>query len=185
MHETELKNRFIQRRADGWTLDAIATSLQIPKSTLWRWDRQEKTRIHRMKIMVQEERDAEFNQDRECQIGALRAYLEMLEDGFADNVRINMRSISLKDHFNLIKSVRAELDRLRIEPATDDSEPDAEYPLQFSPENPEPIPECEKLELPAHLRRLAPPAPDSGAADASQGSDTSQAVSASPPNARQ
>jgi hypothetical protein len=139
MHPTEQKNRFIQQRAEGLSLDSISRSLQIPKSTLWIWDREEKNRIHRMKLMLQEE----FEEECEVSYGAraviLYGFLDNLEKTFSENLENRARYLPLKDHFNLIKAVREELERYRVAPLPEDSNTPAEYPLQYSPENPEPI----------------------------------------------
>jgi hypothetical protein len=116
MYPQETRNKFIKLRADGWALANISEKLGVPKSTLWVWDHQEQDRIYQLKLIAQDTMDADFNSSRECELGALYAFHERLQDALGMNLVKGARNLSIKDNWKLLGEVRAQIEKLRLKP---------------------------------------------------------------------
>jgi transposase-like protein len=55
MHTLDKKQKFIELRANGQTLGDIAQTLQVAKTTVWRWNQEEEEHIRELQMITQEE----------------------------------------------------------------------------------------------------------------------------------
>src|SRR5437868_11908177 len=69
---SELKNKFIELRVKGESLKAISDMIGVPKTTLWRWEKEEKEHINEIQLDEQEEYEWEWRMQRKERIAELQ-----------------------------------------------------------------------------------------------------------------
>jgi hypothetical protein len=112
----EQKNKFIELRVKGDSLGDISEKLGIPKTTLWRWDQEEKTHINQLQLAEQEEFESDWGCDRENKLSSLHNTLSTLHYAIVHKLDKVALHLSVKDLFVYMNLVRSEIDHYRIKP---------------------------------------------------------------------
>jgi hypothetical protein len=113
---TEQKNKFIELRVKGESLGNISQRLGIPKTTLWRWDKEEKEHINELQLAEQEDYEAEWSAQREERIAGLQNTIGDLHSHLIERLEKHGPYMNSKDLILHINLLRAELDHYRIKP---------------------------------------------------------------------
>jgi hypothetical protein len=113
---SELKNKFIELRVKGESLGAISETIGVPKTTLWRWEKEEKEHINEIQLDEQEEYEWEWRMQRHERIAELQNTIGDLHSHLIEKLGKSGHYLNTKDlilHLNLL---RGELDHYRIKP---------------------------------------------------------------------
>jgi len=114
MKDQQTQNRFIELRAQGWSLQRIAGELHVAKRTLVDWNRRAE---HEIADLQQIEREALLERilvSHEEELARLTAHLNRIESILA---RRNLECLSTESLFVMAAAVRAQLRRLTAAPA--------------------------------------------------------------------
>jgi len=109
MHNTDTKNRFIELRAQGWSLQRIAAELHVSKRTLVDWNRDGQREIRSLKDLELEALHERILVSHEEELTRLTAQLNRIEAVLAKR---NLDCLSTESLFVLAATVRAQLRRL-------------------------------------------------------------------------
>jgi hypothetical protein len=109
MHGAEIRNRFIELRAQGWSLQRIAAELHVAKRTLVDWNRDAQHEIRGLKDLELEALHERILVSHEEELTRLTAQLNRIETVLAKR---NLDCLSTESLFVLAATVRAQLRRL-------------------------------------------------------------------------
>ncbi len=115
MHAADTRHRFIELRAQGWSLARIAAELHLAKRTLVEWNRQAQQEIRDLKDVEVEALQERILVSHEVELERLTAQLNRIESVLAKR---NLDCLSTESLFFLAATVRAQLRRLTIAPVT-------------------------------------------------------------------
>ncbi len=113
MHTTDTRHRFLELRAQGWSLSRIAAELDLAKSTLAVWNREQRREIADLKTIELETVQERILVSHEEELRRLTAHLNRLEVILAQR---NLECLSTESLFNLAAIVRAQLRRVTAPP---------------------------------------------------------------------
>jgi hypothetical protein len=107
MHTPEVRQKFIERRAQGWSLTRIASELDVAKSTLVDWSRQLRFEIQNQDAIEQDDLRNRLLGQRQHQAGVLAEKLAAVE---AELRKRDLATISTGALYSLSASLRRQLD---------------------------------------------------------------------------
>lgn len=127
MHPPEIRQKFVERRAQGWTMSRIASELGVARSTLIEWSRQLRFEIQNQAALELEDLRQRLLGTRQSRANALSARLALIEDEIRKR---DLSQVATPRLFSLAAALRRELarelDGLRLAVPVKDI-PDAEY----------------------------------------------------------
>ena len=138
MHATDTRHRFIELRAQGWSLARIATELHVAKRTLVDWHREARKEIRALKDVEVGALHERVLVSHEVELQRLTSQLNRIEAVLAQR---NLDCLSTESLFVLAATVRAQLRRLTSAPLLADGEPVAPPPPVNAPQTSLGIPE--------------------------------------------
>lgn len=109
MHTPEIRQKFVERRAQGWTLIRIASELGVARSTLIEWSRQ-------LRFEIQNQRTIELDELRSRVLGTYQSRAAVLAEKLS-RVEEELRQrpltgVSTRGLFTLSQSLRHELEKI-------------------------------------------------------------------------
>ena len=113
MHDTETRHRFIELRAQGWSLARIAGELHVARRTLVDWNRQSQQQIIELQNVEREALHERLLVSHEEELARLTAHLNRIESVLAKR---NLECLSTESLFIMAATVRAQLRRLTAAP---------------------------------------------------------------------
>jgi hypothetical protein len=129
MHSTDTKSRFIELRAQGWSLARIAGHLAVSKRTLVDWNQHAQAEIRALKAVELEALQEKLLASHEAELTQLTAHLERIEQELAGR---SLEVVSTENLFRLAAQLRLLLRKARLRPALP-GETDAPPALSASP----------------------------------------------------
>jgi len=107
MHSPETRQKFVERRAQGWSLVRIASELGVARSTLIEWSRQ-------LRFEIQNQRAIELDDLRNRLLGSCASRAAVLAEKLGrveEELRQrDLASVSTRSLFALSRALRRELD---------------------------------------------------------------------------
>lgn len=113
MNATDIRHRFIERRAQGWSLARIAAELHVSKTTLVEWNRAAQREIRDLQQVELEALQERLLVSHEVELQRLSAQLNRIEAVLAQR---QLDCLSTESLFVLAATVRAQLRRLTATP---------------------------------------------------------------------
>src|SRR5688500_814817 len=110
MHSTDLKHEFVTLRARGLALSKIAEQLNVPKSTLGRWQSECEEDIQQLQRIEWEEIEEQYGYTLQDDLKRIMKRLRAAED------QLDARSLerfSRRELFQLIRESRREYEKKR------------------------------------------------------------------------
>ncbi len=123
MHTTDAHHRFLELRAQGWSLARIAGELRIAKRTLVEWNRDAQREIADLQSVEREALLERILVSHEEELQRLTAHLNRIEGVLAKR---NLDCLSTESLFILAATVRAQLRRLSTVPGFAPASPSTE-----------------------------------------------------------
>ena len=120
MHPTDTRHRFIELRAQGWSLASAAAELHVAKRTLVEWNREAQQEIAELQDLEREAVHERILVSHEEELARLMAHLNRLEGILAKR---NLDCLSTESLFILAATVRSQLRRLTAAPVRAPFEP--------------------------------------------------------------
>jgi len=114
MHSTDTKSRFIELRAQGWSLARIAAHLDVAKRTLVDWNQHAQTEIRALKAVELEALQEKLLASHEAELTQLNAHLQRVEGELA---RRDFKGVSTEHLYRLAAQLRGQLQQFRLRPA--------------------------------------------------------------------
>ena len=108
MKSTEVQQRFITLRSQGWSFARIAEELQMSKTTLIEWSRRFQFEINNLKAIETEALQQRYLVSREEQLRALSEQLRKVETELGQR---DLATVSTPRLFSLAVALRSELQR--------------------------------------------------------------------------
>lgn len=108
MHTPETQQRFIQRRAEGWTFARLAAELGVAKSTLIEWSRRFRFDIDNQRALELDELQARVLGTRPHRVAALTEKLARVEEELRQR---GLDQIPTARLYSLADSLRRQLGR--------------------------------------------------------------------------
>ncbi len=106
MYDTETRTRFIELRAQGWSIKRIASRLKVAARTLVDWNRQERENIRTLRALELEALQEKILATREHELKCLKGSLDAIEEQLA--IRSHQYT-SLESLYRMAALVRAEI----------------------------------------------------------------------------
>jgi orotate phosphoribosyltransferase-like protein len=110
MHSTDTKNRFLELRAQGWSLARIADHLNVSKRTLVDWNQHSQTELRILRSVELEALHEKLLASHEAELTQLTVHLKRIEDEL--NKR-ELQFVSTENLFRLAGQLRQQLQQLR------------------------------------------------------------------------
>jgi hypothetical protein len=127
MHTPEIRQKFVERRAQGWPLARIASELGVARSSLIEWSRQLRFEIQNQRAIELEALSDRLLGSRAARAAALSARLALVEDELKKR---DLTQVSTRCLFSLSAALHTriehELGDLRLAVPVKDI-PSAEY----------------------------------------------------------
>ncbi|HUR45461.1 MAG TPA: hypothetical protein VMZ27_06220 [Candidatus Saccharimonadales bacterium] len=114
----EQKNKFIELRVKGDSLGSISQALGIPKTTLWRWEKEEKAHINELQLADQEEFEHQWKEERESFLANIHDTIDGLHCALIEKLDKDRKYMSVKELFLYLNLLRSEMCHYRIQPLT-------------------------------------------------------------------
>jgi hypothetical protein len=118
MHTAQDKNKFIELRAQGWSLRHIATELHVSKRTLVDWNRQCAADIRSLQAVEMELLQEKFLASREEELTRLVRLQKDVDDELANRT---LKFVPIDKLFRLAIELRHEIQRGGLKNATKES----------------------------------------------------------------
>ena len=112
MYTSEQIDKFIELRAQGWSLNHVASELRIAKRTLVEWSRQQADQIKSLRALLQETAQEKLSASREEELARLLRTQKDLEDELANRP---LCRLPLDKLFGVAAELRQEIRSLRQE----------------------------------------------------------------------
>src|SRR4051794_6725410 len=109
MHPTDKRTQFVELRAQGWSIHKIARTIDVPKSTLADWHKQEQGRIDELRQMAEEAFEEEMREARARDHEKVPARLALVETQLAEEIQAKAASVSLMEPCRLSSMLRSQL----------------------------------------------------------------------------
>jgi transcriptional regulator with XRE-family HTH domain len=108
MHTPETRQKFVERRAQGWSLVRIASELGVARSTLIEWSRQ-------LRFEIQNQLAIELDELRNRLLGSCQARASCLSEKLArveaELQKRDLATLSTQRLFSLSLALRREIER--------------------------------------------------------------------------
>lgn len=114
MHTPETRQKFVERRAQGWSLTRIATELGVAKSTLVEWSRLLRFEIQNQSAIELDDLRHRLLGQRQHQAGRIAERLAKVEEELRKR---DLSTISTHSLFSISASLRRELEQVIGTPA--------------------------------------------------------------------
>jgi hypothetical protein len=126
MHQIDTKNKFVELRAQGWSLSHIAANLHVSKRTLVDWNRECAADIKSLRTLELELLQEKFLASREEELTRLVRLQKDVEDELANRT---LKFVPTEKLFHLAAQLRQEIHQARRNNALDEQSPapDAGY----------------------------------------------------------
>ena len=108
MHTPETRQKFVERRAQGWSLVRIASELGVARSTLIEWSRQLRFEIQNQLAIEMDELRTRLLGHRQARASGLAEKLARVEDELRQR---DLASVSTQRLFSLSLALRREIER--------------------------------------------------------------------------
>ena len=108
MHNAETKDRFIELRAQSWSLARISAELNIPISTLSAWNIRYRPDIHQLKVSQWEDIEDRLQCSHDTRLEFLLQTYKQVEAGLAKRLE-NVQYCGVKELMQMAASLRAEI----------------------------------------------------------------------------
>src|SRR5438105_2209461 len=112
MYTSDAIEKFIELRAQGWSLNHIASELHVAKRTLVDWSREQADQIKSLRALQQEIAEEKFAATREEELARLLRTQKDVEDELANRT---LRIIPLEKLFGIAADLREEIRNFRAE----------------------------------------------------------------------
>ena len=112
MYEADKEDKFIELRAEGWSLGHIATELHISKHTAVNWNREDAAQIQALRTARLGVVEDKILTSREDELSSLLRVQKDLEDELAHR---DLGRIPIEKLFPLMAELREEIRQLRRE----------------------------------------------------------------------
>src|SRR5260221_1044129 len=123
MHIQDTQDKFVELRAQGWSLAHIATELHVSKRTLVEWNREFAADIQSFRTVEQELLKEKFLCSREEELNRLARLQKDVDDELANRT---LKFIPIEKLFRLATDLRHEIHALREEARGDAEMPSPE-----------------------------------------------------------
>ena len=114
MHSTDTKSRFIELRAQGWSLARLAAHLDVPKRTLVDWNQHAQAEIRPLKAVELEALQEKLLASHEAELTQLNAHLQRVETELAGRT---LEIVSTENLYRLAAQLRRQLQQARLRPS--------------------------------------------------------------------
>jgi transposase len=114
MHAIDTKSRFIELRAQGWSLARIATHLEVSKRTLVDWNQHSQAEIRLLKAVELEALHEKLLASHEVELTQLTGHLQRIE---AELAKRELGFVSTENLYRLASQLRLQLQKVRGWPA--------------------------------------------------------------------
>ena len=114
MHSTDTKSRFIELRAQGWSLARIAAHLDVSKRTLVDWNQHAQAEIRALKAVELEALQEKLLASHEAELTQLTGHLQRVEKELAGRC---LEIVSTENLYRLAGQLRRQLQHARLRPA--------------------------------------------------------------------
>ena len=131
MHPTDTKSRFLELRAQGWSLARIAAHLEVAKRTLVDWNQNSQTELRVLKAVELEALQEKLLASHEAELTQLTAHLRRIEQ---ELVGRHLEIVSTENLYRLAEQLRRQIKNTRLDPAL----PGETKPPQTPPDSPRP-----------------------------------------------
>ena len=108
MHTEDTRDKFIELRAQGWSLGHIATELHIAKRTLVDWNRECAAKIKSLRALELELLQEKFLASREEELSRLARLQKDVDDELANRT---LKFVPIEKLFRLAIELRQEIRR--------------------------------------------------------------------------
>jgi hypothetical protein len=111
MHTNETKDKFIELRAQGWSLPRIATEIHVSQRTLVDWTRECAEQIRLLCAVQMEALQEKILASQEVELTRLARLQQAIEDQLAGR---NLAWVSTEKLFQVAAQLRHEIQQLRL-----------------------------------------------------------------------
>src|SRR5580765_4903064 len=111
MHTEETRDKFIELRAQGWSLRHLGRELYVSQRTLVDWNRECAAEIHALRAVETEASTEKFLASREEELNRLARLHKDVEDELANR---RLRSVPTDKLFRVAAELRQELQQARL-----------------------------------------------------------------------
>jgi len=112
MYDSEKTDKFIELRAQGWSLNHIASELHIAKRTLVEWSSEQAAQIKSLRALLQENAQEKLAASQEEELARLLQTQKDVEDELANRP---LYRLPLEKLFEVAAELRQEIRSLREE----------------------------------------------------------------------
>ena len=112
MHIAETQDKFVELRAQGWSLGHIATELHVSKRTLVDWNREFDAEIQSFRTLEIELFQEKALASREDDLKRLTRLKKDVDDELANRP---LKFVDIEDLFRLANELREQIEQLRPE----------------------------------------------------------------------
>jgi hypothetical protein len=124
MHSTDTKSKFIELRAQDWSLARISKQIDVSVRTLADWNQQHRDEIRTLRAIEIEALQEKFLATREQQLSTLTELLKSIDEEIGCR---HVERLSTVDLFRLGVATRAEIRKIVI---NTDTEPETKSDAQ-------------------------------------------------------
>ena len=112
MYRTDTIEKFVDLRAQGWSLGHIASELHVSKRTLVEWNKEHAALIQSLRTQEQQILQEKFVASREEDLARLLRLQKDVEDDLANRT---LRFVDTKELFRIAAELREEIQKMRLE----------------------------------------------------------------------
>ena len=113
MHDPNIRNQFLEKRAQGRSLISIAAEVKVPYRTLVEWNRQDREVIATTRALEVEAMQERILATHEHQLASLKTELDRVEKEMASRDPEELTTCSL---YRMAALLRNEIRKIRIAP---------------------------------------------------------------------
>ena len=112
MYRFDSVEKFVELRAQGWSLGHIATEIHVSKRTLVDWNREHAAQIQSLRAQEQEILQEKFVSSREADLARLLRLQKDVDDDLANRT---LRLVDTEVLFRISAELREEIQKMRLE----------------------------------------------------------------------
>lgn len=112
MYTADKQDKFVELRAQGWSLNHIAAEIYVAKRTLVEWSRELAAEIQNLRAQLQEMAQEKFLTSHEDELARLHRMQKDVEDELANRT---LHSVPVDKLFRVAAELREEIRKLRAE----------------------------------------------------------------------
>src|SRR5436309_15820821 len=120
MHTEETQDKFIELRAQGWTLGHLAGELHVSKRTLVDWNRHFAADIQSLRALELEALQEKFVASREEDLNRLTRLQKDVQDELAGRC---LKYVPIEKLFRIAADLRQEIKQMRLESGSEEAQP--------------------------------------------------------------